>query len=788
MNSRVLPLLCCLVVVAGAAAFVLWTASQRTARLRALTELGSSAQPETGSRTGYARGIRNQIIPETQFASHQWLVQAEETAATGAWRLRQVGYDNAPGGRETQLASPFRWWLEAVAALSGGRPMEAAALRAGPALQLVFLIAAAAFTAWRFGALAGGLVAAGWVLLFPLAGAFLPGHPDDVGLKSGLGFASVLLVLAGTLGPDAHARRLFIAGGIAGATGLWLNAMAQFPVLAGLVVAGFVAASRFPGATALPWRAWGVSGATASVAFWLFEFAPAHLGGWRLESNHPLLALAWWGAAELLAQFAAWRRTGRRPAGVWHWGGTVAAAGAFLALPIAIKLTAARVSASLATHPEQLTAGRGGISAESLAAWIGRDGFSAATWATLAPLAVVVTAIAMVVRARIDPARCVALLLGTGPAVALAVLACNHLHGWNLFAGAALALGAVAAGSAGTLAGRAGWVLGAALVLGPSLGLLRPPPASLEAEVLAPEVDALVARDLAHWLAARSPEAGAVVLAPPSLSAGLIYYGGLRALSTPWWENQDGFGAAARIMGAASTDEALALAQRRQVTHLVLPSWDPSLETAARLSGAEFDKTLAGLLRQWLPPRWLRPLPYQLPGIAGLEGRSVHVFEVVEAQDNPTALGRLAEYFLETGQPQLARAVAASLEQAFPHELSALAARAHVDLAHRDGAAVTATLAAIDAQLAQGADEILPWERRISLALALAQARRLEQARAMIANCLEGADDERLRSLTAGTLYRLLLFCRTTGVEFADPAQRTAALALLPAEWRDRLK
>lgn len=788
MNSRILSLLSCLVVVACAAGFVLWTANQRTARIRALTELGSSARPDATSRTGYAGGIRNQVIPETQFASHQWLVQAEDTAATGAWRLRQVGFDNAPVGRETQLASPYRWWLEAVALFGGGRAMESAALRAGPMLQLALLFAAAGFTAWRFGALAAGSVAAGWAFLFPLAGAFLPGHPDDIGLKAALVFASVILVLAGALGSDSQARRWFVAAGIAGAAGLWLNSMAQFPVLVGLIVAGFVAAARFPCATALPWRAWGVAGSAASVAFWLWEFAPAHLGGWRLESNHPIRSLAWLGAAELLAQFSTWRQTGRRPAGLGQWSLIVAAAAAFLALPVAIKLTAARMSASLATNPDQLTALRGGVSAESLAAWIGRDGFSAMTWATLAPLAVVIVAIVLVVRGRVDPARRVALLLGTGPAIVLAVSACNHLHVWSLFDGSALALAAVVAAGSASLRSRAGWALGATVVLAPALGLLRPPPARIDAEVLAPEVDALVARDLAHWLAARTPGPGAVVLAPPSLTAGLIYYGGLRGLSTPWWENQDGFAAAARIIGAASTDEALALAQRRQVTHLVLPSWDTSLETAARLSGAEFEKTLAGLLQQWLPPRWLRPLPYQMPGIAGLEGRSVRVFEVVEAQDNPTALGRLAEYFLEIGQPQLAGAVAASLQQAFPHELSALAARAHVAFARRDGAAVTATLGAIDAQLAQGADEILPWERRISLALALAQARRMDQATAMVANCLEGADEERLRSLTPGTLYRLLLFCRTIGVEFPDPAQRDAALRLLPAEWRERLQ
>lgn len=788
MKSRLLPLLGCLVVLGCAGGYLLWSAGQRSARISALTELGSSARPDLQSRTGYARSVRNQVIPELQYASHQWLVQAETAAAEGRWRLRQVDYDNAPAGRETRMAAPYRWWL-GLLARSGdtgrGAGLEHAALRAGPWLHLTVLLAATAFVGRRFGAFAGGLVAAGFALLFPLAGAFLPGHPDDPGLKAALVFASVVLVLAGVLAPAAIARRWFVAAGVAGGFGLWVNALAQAPAIAGLAFGGVLAAWRAP-SMALPWRAWGLALAGTSLAAWLVEFAPSHLGGWRIESNHPVHAFAGLGLAELLARFAAWRATGQRPSGR-GWLAVALAGVVVAAVPISLLASGAHPAPAAAANPGQLTVLGGGIAAESLGGWLGRDGFGAAAWATLAPLAAAATAGWLGFRTPIDSPRRSALLTGLGPVAVLALIGCFQLQAWTLVDGALLALVAAAAGGAVGWPGRALWTIGTAAVLLPGLALLKPPPPKLDAGVQAAEVDALVARDLAHCLATRVPQPGAVVLAPPALSAGLVYYGGLRAVSTPWWENQEGFGAAARIMGATSADEALALVQRRQITHLVLPSWDGALDDYARISGADFDKTLAGLLGQWLPPRWLRPLPYQLPGIAGLEGRQVRVFEVVEAQDNPTALGRLAEYFLETGQPQLAAAVAGSLKQAFPHELAALAARAHVDFARRDGPALTATLGAIDAALGQGADEILPWERRISLALALAQGRRMDQARAMVENCLAGADDERLRSLTPGALYRLLLFCRAAGVDFPEPSQREAALALLPAEWRERL-
>jgi hypothetical protein len=133
-----------------------------------------------------------------------------------------------------------------------------------------------------------------------------------------------------------------------------------------------------------------------------------------------------------------------------------------------------------------------------------------------------------------------------------------------------------------------------------------------------------------------------------------------------------------------------------------------------------------------------------------------------------------------------AAAVASALEGGYPSDLAALAARAHVDLAQRDSSAVAATLAAIDAALPNGAEEFLPWERRVSLALALAQARRTDQAREMIVACLGAASVEELRFLTTGTLYRLLVFASATGIEFPDPELRSAALALLPLEMREK--
>src|SRR5581483_8483953 len=53
------------------------------------------------------------------------------------------------------------------------------------------------------------------------------------------------------------------------------------------------------------WRTWAMAGAAASFFFYLLEFFPGHLG-WNLEVNHPLYALGWLGAGDLLCRTSEW--------------------------------------------------------------------------------------------------------------------------------------------------------------------------------------------------------------------------------------------------------------------------------------------------------------------------------------------------------------------------------------------------------------------------------------------------------------------------------------------------
>jgi hypothetical protein len=218
-----------------------------------------------------------------------------------------------------------------------------------------------------------------------------------------------------------------------------------------------------------------------------------------------------------------------------------------------------------------------------------------------------------------------------------------------------------------------------------------------------------------------------------------------------------------------------------------LPSWDDSLDQLAQGGSPTPERSLVALLRQWLPPRWLRPVAYQLPVIPGLEQDSVAVFEVVEPQENAIALSRLAEYFVETNRPALAAAVAEALEKSFAADAGAMIARAKVALARGDGRALARVMPELLPAVADGRDEDLSWERRANLALVLAQTKHPDLARAQLEFCLREADAERLRSLGPVSLFRLLSVARTYHLEFADPQLRAVALALLPAEFQAQL-
>ena len=104
-----------------------------------------------------------------------------------------------------------------------------------------------------------------------------------------------------------------------------------------------------------------------------------------------------------------------------------------------------------------------------------------------------------------------------------------------------------------------------------------------------------------------------------------------------------------------------------------------------------------------------------------------------------------------------------------------------------DRARFDQALGVIAVGLSAGLDRSLPWDRRVSLAIVLALGQRNDLAREQIRRCIEKLDEDRLRSLSTGSLYRLQVLAKAFELPITDPALRERAAGLLPAELRGRL-
>lgn len=794
-----------LLVPLAALGFMAWTTQQRLARVEQVTHTDyEEAVVDPASPTGYAGGKRWLIVPEHNNRSYQWIAETQQMLAQRDWRIRQVDYDNAPFGRAVHAASPYRWWLGVVAwcdHVMSGRPpglsVEHAVLWADPLLHFLLLAGAVTFAARRFGILAAALLAAGVAGLYPFAGGFLPGAPDERGLARICALWSVLPLLAAVVTPGSSAKntaRLFMAAGVAGGLGLWISAPTQVPVLAGLSVGGLLAVALGgkhetpPAHSLLPWRAWALAGAGTALAAYLIEYFPHHLE-FHLEVNHPLYSLAWVGAGELFVAADAWRRTGKfsPPKDMPR---LVLALAAIAALPVAMRLgeTQSLIAGDLAAT--RLTSLPNGATAPNFPTWISRDGFTAPALAALLPLLVLVPALWLLLRRRTENSGRAAIALALGPVLVALPFAWRQLAWWNTCDTLLLALiavtSAVIASAPIARAGRFVWPASVGLLLLPGLVQLLPAKTGENIELSRLEVEGLVERALAHWVADHAGTGPAVVLLPPDRTVSWSFHGGFRGIGTANWENRDGLAATVRIVTATTADEARGLINQRGITHIVLPSWDTDLDAFARWSLPNPEDAFIMALHHWALPPWLRPRPYALPVAPGFENQSVVILEVTGDSNRAVALSRLVEYFIETQQAERAVSSIAGLQR-YPSDLSALLALAQVEKLRGNAAGFTQAFNALVTALNGGLDRTLAWDRRVSLAIVLALGERNDLAKEQVRRCLERLDEARLRSLTTGALFRLQVLGKAFDLPITDPALRELARKLLPSELRGRL-
>jgi hypothetical protein len=815
-SARIVPRLW-VIAPAIALGFLVWCDGARVQRVERVCALAGRAQPagvaDAGSPTGYPDAQRELVVPEANENSFDWMAQTQQMFSRGEARVRRVDYENAPDGRPVSSASPYRWWLGLVAWIShkaSGKPIgpsvERAALYADPALHLLLVAAGAIVAAWRFGGFAGALLSVGLAALFPFSSDFLPGMPDQRGLSDICVIASILFLLAGMAAPGAEsakggAGRWFALAGVAGGLGVWMSVQTQVPMIAGIAIGAVLAACVGPRGDAVPassfanqWRIWAWSGGATVLLAYFAEYAPGQMGGWRMDLVHPLYGLAWMGAGELLARGVECIR-GKRPS----WGVRGILVTALAAAAVAAPLVVMWRTRNLGFLGRDLSWARltwlpGGAEAASTRVWLMRDGATPVALATLLPLVIAGPAAWLALRPSTRPDLRASLAVAFGPVLVALGFACGRLSWWSELDCALLVLTVAAAAHEWRLARLPGrWVLAATALVCAAAGAAQLAPQGLagpDLKLTPAEAKGLVERHLAHWLAKRTGEAGTVVFAPPLETPALCFYGGLRGIGSFAPDNSAGFGATLAISSASSMDEAQDYIQARAIRYVVLPLWDPFFDNFARLYlAAQYSSRpnfFGGELRRFHIPSWLRPVPYQAPVSAGNAGQSVLVFEVVAEQSPAAAASRLAEYLVEMGDLDEAAAVGDGLRK-YPGDVGALAARAQVQAARGDAAAAAGTVDALAARLSGGGDRYLPWDRRVSVAIVMAQAGRNELSRDQARRCLAEVNEARLRSLTTGSLFDLLVLGHSFRLEIADPRLRDLALGLLPGDLRSQL-
>jgi hypothetical protein len=793
-------------LLVAALLFMAWVNHLRLERVRHVTNTAGWSVDAPGedarSPTGYADRTRKLIVPGHHNPSYHWIVQTQAMLTDPAWQRHHVAYENHPAGRPSTDTSLYRWWLGAVAwadhlLTSRSLPLavEHGTLYADPMLHGVMIVSVAAFTGCLSGAPAAALVATILVLLFPFAGNFQPGAPHHRTLAWLFALWSLLPLIAGFL----HGRRRlwFALGGIAGGLTLWTDHFIGEAVVAGLGLGatGIAFFSRDTPTEPASWRVWGIAGAMTCLIAWLVEFFPV-MPDPAVATVHPLHSLAWLGLGELLQRLAAWARFGRAT-----WNRTAIAAAslalmAFAALPVVRSLAENGRFTAEDAFADELVNLPIGVRAASLGSWLVRDGLSLPMAATCLPLLLIAGATWLVVREKLSNGQRSALVLTLMPVLLTAVLACTQLRSWNTCGAmlVALALAVLTAGETlPAIAARWFWRASCLLVVLPG-GLLLPPSAPYRGAAPLGEADlqSVLERDLAHWLARQSGSVPAAVFTTPGLSETFAFYGNIPGVASYAPENEIGFTAATRIASASTWTEASALLEGRRITHLVMPSWDPMLEQLALIARrlpADVplpDNTLTALLRNWTLPPWLQLMTYHTPKEVSAGNYAAVVFAVRPEQDDALAACRLADYFVEMGMMREAQ-VAREKLRLYPRNLPALAALAQVSQALGDGATHDAALHALLPQLSRRAGRNLPVDRRISLAAVLIQAKQRDAAREQMQLCATELDVERLRSLTTGQIVRLLALNDIFGVTLADPSLRPLALSLLPPSLRDRL-
>lgn len=619
------------------------------------------------------------VMPFPSFAAdaQTWVRHALSLAEGEQGRLRWTKIDNGVHGREVHWNSGWGWTIAAAGMVQQkitGEPLPRAMERATLWLpSVVFIVVIGLFSAlaarWA-GTPVGVLVALAMLGHPRIFEGFFPTYVDHHGLLTLSAFGLVLgmAMMGGGFVATRPNTAAFLPASIAaarvgawvsalsGVFGVWISAASTLPPVA-IVGAAALGAIFVRRRVALAggeqfepelWRLWGRIGGVGTVVVYAVEYFPNHLG-LRLESNHPLYGLAWWGGAGFVATLGAWL-TAPGSAKTPAWKSLAGPLAAVAAVPLVLLLGREKVFVVM----DPFLANLHKSIQEFLPIWTTVKGvpleqvfrvFGTENLPLIAALVLLLvkrerastlvwfTTIAAVFFTAMGWIQTRWLLNASGPQVVLLIVLLAAFVGSRTLRTRWIAILAVAG------AAFLPWTIARHLEARSDVDARRVAPK---------DAHQVLSRDIAANLLASAPGEQIVLLTNPNSSTGIGYYGRIRTLGTLYWENTAGLKAAAEILSAGSYDDAAKLIQKHQVTHIAMISEENFIEQYFRLSRPtasmdEFKQSFGyKLLVDRVVPPWLQMLPYRVPDDMTALNPIVLLFKVAFSQSPADALYHLA--------------------------------------------------------------------------------------------------------------------------------------------------
>jgi len=784
------------------------------------------------SPSGYVAGQHDLVLPYIGMDGYHWVMQTQQMLAGGGLRIRHVDYDNVPDGREVHWSSLFRWWLAVLAEVDHfytATPLPLAVEQVVPfantLLFVLLLIAVSPAVARRFGAGSAALLSFGAIAIYPVYESFIEGRTDHHGLAALSGMLTLLFLLGGGAGwiksgdpdrntalqawlPDrAQARRWFIASGIVGGCGLWISMVSEVPVLAGVGLGALLAtgllgrgASKNDPAKPDPtlWRVWGFAGAVTSLAFYLLEYFPSHMG-MRLEVNHPLYALAWAGGGELLCRLSRWWSGGQLVAKTSDWAALALSAIAVLTVPALWYLFSDQYFWVFnrflwVFHVDYIT--------EFFTMWTFLKSQSLGNMFTMMN-PVILLAIPMAVWSwRVGVPRPVRalLMLGLLPGVLTFIFSAWQIRwveiNYSLWLAALVGVVKVVSLDEKLLVSRPFKILAAIFLT----WMLLPNPVSILSRWVQNNwtepvngVDSVevISRDIAQQLRARVGNEPTVVISGSTSTTWLIYWGGFQGLGTCYWENLSGLQMNADIYGASNPRQAFDLLQKLHAKYLVILPWVDSPAEYARLSRnlrksdpVPDDAFAWQLTSHGVLPQWLRPVDCPLPQIGPAKNNALIIYKIVPNQSVSEAFVRLAQWHQSQGNLPFAVQLINEALKREPENVPALVAGAWAVLASGQQNQFNAIAQHLRSMAA--IDKPMELDDRLHLAAIFDAVNDHDNFQKQISLALHEADANSLRQLRQESLYALLSLSTKAGLLEQRPGLWPYVNSLFNLNWRLR--